>query len=55
MFFYSDISGRWLWNLEGLYSLVLEGNNGNKKVPYKQGKNDLQCHVLFVSDLIQLN
>lgn len=34
IFFYSDLSGHWLWNLEGVYSLVLEMD---QEVPYKIG------------------
>jgi hypothetical protein len=39
-----------LWNLQGMYSLVLEAN---EDVPYKIGEQGLpECHVLFVSSLI---
>ena len=55
VFFHSDLSGRWLWNLEGIYSLVLETD---QEVPYKTGAGasaqDLECRVLFVSDLMKL-
>ena len=47
VFFHSAISGCWLWNLQGIYSLVLEIN---EDVPYKIGDQGLpECHVLFVS------
>jgi hypothetical protein len=47
VFFHTDISGQWLWNLQGLYSLVLEMND---MVPHQMGdQSGLECHVLFVS------
>ena len=45
--FHTDLSGQWLWNLQGLYSSVLEMND---EVPHKLGdQGGLECHVLFVS------
>ena len=52
VFFHSDISGHWLWNLQGIYSLVLEGN---EEVPHKIGDQGLECHILFVSDLMKFS
>jgi hypothetical protein len=51
VFFHSDLSGHWLWNLEGIYSFVLETD---QEVPYKTGAQDLECRVLFVSDFMKL-
>jgi len=51
VFFHSNLSGQWLWNLQGLYSVILETN---PEVPHQIGdQGGLDCHVLFVSDLIK--
>jgi len=52
IFFHSDLSGRWLWNLEGLYASVLETD---QEVPYQIGAQGSECRVLCVSHLIKIN
>src|SRR5258708_14379473 len=52
VFFYSDVSDHWLWNLEGIYSLVFETND---VVPYQMSNQNLECRVLFVSDFTKFN
>ena len=51
-FFHSDLSGHWLWNLEGNYSLVLESD---QDVPHRIGAQGIECRVLFVSGLIKIS
>ncbi|KAF8809167.1 hypothetical protein BYT27DRAFT_7285400, partial [Phlegmacium glaucopus] len=51
VFFHSDFSGRWLWNLQGQYSFVLETN---EEVPHQTGdQGGLECHILFLLPIIQ--
>ncbi len=50
VFFYLNLSGQWLWALQGKYSYVLEEN---EEVPFHvndQGGNE--CHILFVNILL---
>jgi len=52
VFFHSDVSGHWLWNLEEIYSLVI---GINEEVPHQTGAQGLECCILFVSGLIKFS
>jgi len=48
-----DLSGQWLWALQGKYAHVLESND---EVPHQVNTQGVyECHILFVSTVHQLS